>query len=262
MVEAKLSKILNLSKSIFSASEGNALMGQSEESSRSLFRWVGYGLLTLAVLDIINILVPPQLTNPTWEFQTVGALVERVPVPLLALVLIFYEGANLRGKVEKTILKVLSWASLLIGVFYLLLIPLAVSNTLRINNQNNAQVLAQSNQRLSQIQQIKGQLNNATPQELNNLLSRLSSQGRAPNIENSGELKNQLASEIARAEKSLKTQSEAARANARLALLKNSAKWNLGALISGALFIHIWRATRWTRHKPRGQRTQSTVSSS
>jgi hypothetical protein len=224
-------------------------MNQSEWSSRSLFRWAGYGLLALAVFDVINILIPPRLMNPTWEFQAIGALVERVPVPLLGLVLIFYEGANLRGKVEKTILKVLSWASLLIGVLYLLLIPLALGNTWRINNQNNAQVVAQSSQRLSQVQQIKSQLNNATPQELNNLLSRLNSQGRAPNIGNSGELKNQLVSEIAQAEKNLKTQSEAAQASARLALLKNSVKWNLGALVSGVLFIHVWYATRWARHK-------------
>lgn len=237
-------------------------MNQSEWSSRSLFRWVGYGLLTLAVFDVINILIPPRLMNPTWEFQTIGALVERVPVPLLGLVLIFYEGANLRGKFEKTVLKVLSWASLVVGVLYLLLIPLALGNTWRINGQNNAQVTAQSSQRLAQIQQIKSQLNNATPQELNNLLSRLSSQGRAPNIGNSGELKNQLASEIAQAEKTLKAQSETSKKSTRLALLKNSIKWNLGALVSGVLFIHIWYATRWARHKQRGQRTQSAVSSS
>lgn len=237
-------------------------MNQSEWSSRSLFRWIGYGLLILAVFDVINILIPPQLMNPAWEFQTIGALVERVPVPLIGLALIFYEGASLRGRAEKPFLKVLSWASLLVGVLYLLLIPLALSNTWRINNQNNAQVVAQSNQQLSQIQQIKSQLNNATPQELNNLLSRLSSQGRAPNIENSGELKNQLASEIAQAEKRLKKQSETSKASTRLVLLKNSAKWNLGALISGILFIHIWFATRWARQKQRGQRTQSAVSSS
>lgn len=237
-------------------------MNQSEWSSSSLFRWIGYGLLVLALFDFVDILVPPQLMNPTWEFRTVGALVERVPVPLIGFALIFYQGANLRGKVEKIILKVLSWAALLIGVFYLFLIPLALSNTWRINTQNNAQVVAQSGQRLAQIQQIKSQLNNATPQELNTLLSRLNSQGRAPNIGNSGELKTQLASEIAQAEKTLKAQTEATKASTRLVLLKNSAKWNLGALVSGVLFIRIWQATRWARHKQRGQRTQPAMPSS
>ncbi len=51
--------------------------------SSSLFRLVGYGLLVLALFDLIHILIPLQLMNPMWEFQTVGALVERVPVPLL-----------------------------------------------------------------------------------------------------------------------------------------------------------------------------------
>lgn len=236
-------------------------MNQTERSSNSLFRWVGYGLLVLAAFDVVDILLPPQLMNPAWEFRTVGALVERVPVPLLGFALIFYPEANLRGQLEKPILKFLSWATLLIGILYLLLIPLTMSNTWRINSQNNAQAYSQYNQQMAQIQQVKTQLNNAKPQELNQLLNRLNRQGQQLDTANLGQLKTQLASEIAQAERNLRAQAEAARVSRRLVLLKNSAKWNLGALVSGVLFIRIWQLTRWTRYKQRGKRAQPATSS-
>lgn len=86
--------------------------------SSSLFRLVGYGLLVLALFDFIHILIPLRLMNPMWEFQTTGALVERVPVPLLGLMLVFYGETSSRKRWESNLLKFLSWASLLIGLLF------------------------------------------------------------------------------------------------------------------------------------------------
>ena len=45
----------------------------------------------------------------------------------------------------------------------------------------------------------------------------------------------------------MKAQAEQTRKTQRLGLLKNSIKWNLGALISGCLYLLIWQFTRgWT----------------
>jgi len=72
-------------------------------------------------------------------------------------------------------------------------------------------------------------------------------QNRSFGSKNPQELKQQLTSEIATAEKTIQAQSEDAQKVSQLTLLKNSVKWNLGALISGFLFICIWRMTRWTQ---------------
>ncbi len=40
--------------------------------SSSLLRPIGYCLLLLTLFDLISILVPPRLMNPTWEFQTIN----------------------------------------------------------------------------------------------------------------------------------------------------------------------------------------------
>lgn len=59
--------------------------------SSGILRLVGYGLLVMAIIDVFFLVIPPQLMNPLWEFQTVGAIVERIPVTLLGIVLIYYD---------------------------------------------------------------------------------------------------------------------------------------------------------------------------
>lgn len=228
-------------------------MVQTEIRSASLLRWVGYGLLVLAFMDVVDILLPPQLMNPAWEFQTVGALVERVPVPLLGLALVFFDGISSRKNWEKLILRFLSGAAVVVGVLYLLLIPLAMSDVVRLNNQNNVQVGAQAGQQRARIEQLKTQLNQASSQDLNGLLERLDTQGRGAAINGPQDLKQKLSAEIAQAETQLQNQSDAARRSSRLSLLKNGVKWGVGALISGALFIRIGQLTRRGRSKSKAR---------
>ena len=48
------------------------------------FRLLGGGILALLLLDYAVLLIPPQFTNPVWEFQTIGQLIERAWAPILA----------------------------------------------------------------------------------------------------------------------------------------------------------------------------------
>ncbi|MBD1926792.1 hypothetical protein H6F74_11115 [Trichocoleus sp. FACHB-90] len=228
-------------------------MNQSESKeiqTISLLRVAGYGLLMLAFFDFSQILVPPRFTNPTWEFQMMGSLVERVPVPLIGMVLVFYGDLSYRRKLEITILKLFSWVSLALGVLFLLLIPLGVNNTWRLYNRNNAQINYQSSQQLSQIQRFKGRLAQATTEEdMNQLFAALNPQERSPEIKNTEGFKKKLLAEIGKAEKIVTTQNQTTRQNMRLSLIKSSLKWNLGALVSATLFVWIWHATRWARRK-------------
>ncbi|MBE9127762.1 MULTISPECIES: HpsJ family protein [unclassified Coleofasciculus] len=221
--------------------------------SIGIFHWLGYGLLVLALFDVIEILVPPQFMNPVWEFQTLGALVERVPVPLIGLALVFYGERNYRANWEIPLLKVLSWLSLLVGILFLLLVPLGIIDTLRINQQNSQRITSQIEQQIAQIQQVKGALEQAqTKEEMEQILSSIDSQGRTPTIRDSAQLtevKQQISSFITQGEAGMKAQAQATRTQQRLSLLESSVKWNLGALVSGALYIGIWRSTSWLRSR-------------
>ena len=217
----------------------------------SLWHWIGYGLLILSLMDVIFLLFPPQIMNPAWEFQTIGGLVERVAVPLIGFLLVFYGERIGRLRWEFPLVKILSWLTLLIGLLFLLLIPLGIVNTIRLDKQAQSQISSQVDLNINQIQEVKKQLETAqTPEEMENLLRRLDSQGRAPDIqtpEQVQKVKEEVSNFIANAESQLSNQANVVQSDQRLTLLKNSIKWNLGALISATLFLMIWRATRWAR---------------
>jgi hypothetical protein len=220
----------------------------NEKRTVLLLRWVGYTLLLLALFDVIETFVPPNFMNPAWEFRMVGSLVERVAAPLIGLTLVFYGEANFRAEWEILLLKILSWAALVVGGLYFLLVPLAISDTLRLYAQNEAQLNTQFNQRISRIQKTKDQLSKAGEKDIEQFLGRLN-QGRSPDIKNPQDLekiRTQISSSLDQAENRAKTEAKIAE-NQRQSLLKNSVKWNLGALVSGVAFIYIWRLTRWSR---------------
>jgi hypothetical protein len=219
--------------------------------SATLLRWIGYGLLIFSLFDTIAIFIPPSLLDPAWEFQTIGQLVERVPVPLIGMVLVFYGEKLGRKKWEIPLVKLLSWLTVLFAVIFFLLAPLGILNTVRLNSRSNAQIDTEMKQRTEQITQVKDLLAKAsTPAEMQELISRLDTQGRAPNITDSQQLddiKKQVSEVINQAETTMQTQAQEAKSNRQMNLFKNSVKWNVGALVAGALFIFLFTGTGWAR---------------
>lgn len=219
------------------------------DEGRSIYRlrWVGYGLLLLALFNTVEIFIPPGFMNPGWELQTIGALVEQVPIPLMALVLIFFGESYDRTRLEKPLLKLLSWLCLLLALLFLLLIPLALVNTLRVDDQVNQRINTQAQQQISQLQQVEDQLTKGTPEDIRTLATQLNSLGIAIDSQNPEEIKSQILSRIPPAKAQLQQQAQTERSNQRLGLVKSSVKWNLGALISSVLLFIIWRGTSWAR---------------
>lgn len=218
----------------------------NQEWFAPLFRLAGYCLLALSLIDLIGLFIPLGFTNPAWEFQLVNQLVDRVPVPLLGLILVLIGEQNFR------IFKILSWASLVAGVLFLLLIPLSISSAWRVE-QNSA---FQFDQRTAQIQQLQNQLNAAnTPAEISQVLSRLSPQRAPVEIRNPQEVKKQVLAKLAQAEQAARAQS-AGQVDNSFNLLKNAVRLALGSLISGTVFLIIWQKTRNVikASKPRPER--------
>ncbi|MEM8503549.1 MAG: HpsJ family protein [Cyanobacteria bacterium P01_D01_bin.1] len=215
-----------------------------------VLRYVGYGLLLMAILDLGETVIPPQFMNPSWEFQTMGTLVERVPVPLIGLALVFFGENSGRSKRAKIILRVLSWLSLLVAALFFLLVPIGVLNTVRIDEQTQQRLDIQLSQGIEELQTVNSQLEEAsTVDELSTLLAALSG-GEVPVIETSQDLqaaRTGLETAIIDGEASLQRDASNALAAQRRSLLKRSVKWNLGAIISGALFFTIWKGTGWAR---------------
>jgi hypothetical protein len=224
--------------------EGLKQFSQNLSQSITLFRWIGYVLLILALLDWIAVLIPPQLMNPVWEFQAMGNLVERVPVVLLAFVLVFYAKNVFRSGLEQGVVRVLSWLCLVLGIIFLLMIPLGVVNTVRLNNTGMQDLQSQYDSQVSRAEQLQTQLTEAPPEAIAQFLQ---SQGANVPTDDPEALKNELLSQLSEARQSFDSQFQETKATQRMNLFKNSIKWNLGALISGVLLIYIWRLTNWAR---------------
>jgi hypothetical protein len=205
---------------------------------RMLCRLVGYSLLLLVALDIADIFIPFKFADANWEFQVVGNLVERVPVPAIGLLLVLY------GENRSKLIKLMSTLSSIVGILFFLLIPLGISSTLLINKQNYAQISAQSNQQLANLQRFKKQLNN--PKALKDIEQSLARINALP--KKSGDkqpvTRELLSKKITEKESQINFEANALMETTKFSLFKRSIKWNLGALIAGVLFILLGRSRR------------------
>jgi hypothetical protein len=203
-------------------------------------RILGYGLLILAFFDLIETFMSLELMNALSQFQTIGTLVERVPVTLIGLVLVFFGGLDERNKWELLLLKCLSWLTLLVGVLFILLIPLGIGNTVQINNILVAQVNTQYEQKISQAKGFEERVKQATPENILDVVKRQggSAAGKTPQ-----QIKDEILSKVDKSKAEFKTQADASKWQQQKSYLKKAVKWNLGALISGFLFISIWKYT-------------------
>jgi len=228
----------------------------AQSRSTTLIRWLGYGLLILALLDLGDILIPAQLMNPEWEFRSIGAIVERIPVPLIGLIMVFWGEQEYRRSFEKIILKSLSWLTLGLALAQLALIPLCIANSTRIYNAEIIGINTLKRQRLALVQQLEDKLDQTrSVDEFQTLLSRSLNNRLPANLNTSQPLSNLQAqipalleptrSEITRQAQATLAETEKARPR----LWKRTVKWSIGALVGAVICLRIWQLTRWTRKK-------------
>ncbi len=225
------------------------LSGNSFGLSGKVIRIVGYGLLTLWILDAIAIFIPPRFTDPTWEFETMGRLVESVGWPLLAMAFIFFGEEESRPRFELILVKGLSWFCLVLAIFYFLMLPLGLANSWRIKNRNDVQIgeiLSQKTTPLNQLETglTKASSNDDVTKVLLSLIPPDRRAAQAPQIKDPQDVKTKLLSEIVKSKQKLKTETDDARSNYLKVLIKNAVKWNMGAILSGVLFIYLWRFSK------------------
>lgn len=239
------------SQSLSSASLTNTPL----QRNLSIFRSIGYGLLGLSFVDLLYVLLPPDFTNPVWEYQTIGDLVRLIPVPLLALILVFYGEAIARKRLEKRILWTLSWLTLVIAIIFFLLVPLTISDSIRIGRFNNEQISNQVNQQKLQLDATRQQLEKATPEQLQSLVPAPDQNGNLPDAPATPEqAKAQVLASLQQAQEQADTQATQARDNLRQNLFKNTIKLTLELLIGGFIYLYLWSATRWARRPQKNPR--------
>ncbi len=202
----------------------------------------------MAGFDILQSLIPLGFTNPLWEMSTMANLVERVPIPILGFLLVFWGEDQERKIWEEKFLKLLPWLCVTLGIVFLLMLPLTAINTWRINQANNLQVDQKLQQEQRQIVQLESQVNQVNLEQLVAIATQLKSVGMEINIaQPQPQLKADILAQIAKAKTQMPDRASALKSNQTFDLLKKSLKLFLGALISGVLYLQIWRSSRWIK---------------
>lgn len=198
-------------------------------------RLTGYVLLALSALDIAATIFPPNFFNERWEFETIGRLVERVPVPLIGLSLVFYGGLRYRRPLEKLCLRPLAWLAIAAGVGYLLLILPVVTNGLRIHNTNQIPQVQQLDQQLQQVKQVEQRIRDAAPEQVNALVKRLNLSLPSATQSPSSDLKAAALLQLQQNQTALQKARQVQKQNH----FKTVLKWGIGALLSGVCLIYL-----------------------
>jgi hypothetical protein len=209
--------------------------------------FAGYTLLLLTLLDYAFLVFPPRLLNPTWELNVIGHLLESVWAPMLGLLLIFFRMPQ--QKVSTRELKILSWISrlvLLVAIVYLLLVPLIISDTVRIHRDRYNQYNNLVKQQQTLLSNTQQKLNSLSEEQLTQAFS--GSPLVLPN-DSGVVMREKLLKEFKSKQAAERNQAAKINKENNRSLLKQSTKWGMGALLSGVLFIKIWENTKWTRNR-------------
>ncbi len=221
-----------------------------DERVVTMIRVIGYFILALTLLGFLNILIPPKFFKPIWEFQAIGQLVDQVWGLLIAFAMIFFfrEGIDIKYSTSR-ILSILSWLALILGIFYFILVPLAIFDLVKISQNiksNNTVQVAQLNTNIEKAQQQIAQSTSA--QELFNLARRVNPEainGLDPN--NIEHLKEQLKNELQTLQIKLNKENSSNFKDRMIGLYKKAFNNLIGSILSGTCLVLIWRFTRWAR---------------
>lgn len=214
----------------------------------SLPRIVGYGLLGLFFIDIVQAAASYRPLAPESDASLVLNFVERVGVPLVAYALIFGTDTSTAQRRERSILKLLSNGALLGVLVYLILGGLAVASSYRLVQLGGATLARQTSDRVNALEQAHKQVPTATLPQLFAVYRMLS-----PNIAADAPMPAREEM-VAAIDKGFPPMIQAARdagASARSALVKQQAifgvKYGAAGLLSALLFLVIWENTRSVR---------------
>jgi len=146
-------------------------------------------------------------------------------------------------------LSILSWLALILGIFYFILVPLAIFDFVKISQNiksNNTVQVAQLNTNIEKAQQQIAQSTSA--QELFNLARRVNPEainGLDPN--NIDHLKGQLKNELQTLQIKLNKENSSNFKDRMIGLYKKAFNNLIGSILSGTCLVLIWRFTRWAR---------------
>ncbi|AFZ45592.1 hypothetical protein PCC7418_3480 [Halothece sp. PCC 7418] len=210
-----------------------------------LLNWLGYILVLASALDYFLIIYPPKLTNPEWELQAIKSLVSNSWFFLLGLILVFLPTRIYIRRLEVNFLIFLRSLTLCLGIFYILLIPLGVINTYRINTDTFAEISSEKIERQQQLDRLENAVRTQQidPNQLQRVGEALGLQEN-PNSEN---IKRALIQEIEAQKQQVQERATKQKEERFRKLFRQSVRTHFGALLISVFLIRLWWETHWVK---------------
>ncbi len=213
-----------------------------------LIRAFGYCCLILSLLDTVVLSIPLKFTDAAWELNLYGQLIERIPLLLLAFPLIFLGEYSARMPWEKISTKIVAWISIIAAVLFLLGVPLAIVNTVRVQNMRHSEIITRVAQQNGPIQEIANRLSKAsTDAEIRNVLQAVNPQAPLRNITDPQETKKLVLLDAEKAVSKNQSDADTLKRQVTITLWKDGIKWAIAGLFSGLFLVYVWLQSKWAR---------------
>ncbi|MEY2881010.1 MAG: hypothetical protein RLZZ15_3390 [Verrucomicrobiota bacterium] len=213
----------------------------------SLPRLLGYGLLGLFALDVLQLLANYKWFNPEADSTLASQMIERVGVPIVAYALIFGVNNVAAHRFERTVLKLLSIGALVGAVLYAGLTALVVSSAIRLHTRAAATISFQENTRVTGLEEGGKKLDSMPPGQLAAVQRQLLPDLKIAGNETPAQLAATIRRELPKTIKSVHDAADASRAALRKQIYVGGAKYFFGGVLSAVICLVAWENTRSAR---------------
>ena len=234
---------------IFDSLDGrDALTQRGASRAITILGIFGHAIIVMSLIDFVVAILPPQAQNPVWELETINSLMGQVWFLFvgMAMVLISYliryyldREASI-PMLELVAFKFTRWLMLFIAIVCLLMPPLIIVDTVRVNRINTGQIDQTANTQLAQLAQVESQL--AQVSNLNQLQSLLPGNVSFTAGASLDSVKQELRNNLASQKQQIPEQAKQLKGQKRFNLMEAGFRNIMAALIASfALFVYFWR---------------------
>ena len=233
------------------ADSAKVLLMKTPSPAPQILRVVGYGLLVFAGIDLLFQLLANPFGGALQAFRFSSGLVDRTPVPLLALGVLLAFPRVMPLPIERTIMRLLSFVPFVYAGGFLLVIVAALITGNRLIVVAEQQITAQSQAQMRQLETTVDRVKTLDATELQAVVSNFNQQNRT--TLKGPEFMTKLTQQTDAQKAQLRIGTERALQNQRRAMTLELLKVLLGAAAGSGIMFLLGMAGGWARSPGAGQ---------
>ena len=226
-------------------------MKPSSSVTPQVIRVVGYGLLAFSGIDLLFQLLANPFGGALQAFRFSSGLVDRIPVPLLALGILFAMPRPISLPLERTVLRLLSFVPFIYAGGFLLVIAAALITGNRLIVVAEQQIALQSQAQLRQLETTVDRVKALNAGDLASVVQNFNLQNRTTLKDT--EFLNKLVEQTDVQKARLKTGTDQAFKAQRRTMTLELLKVLLGAAAGSGIMFLLGTAAGWARSPGAGQ---------